>query len=144
MSSLGLIEIAQPVMSDLATEVHESCSASVVDGHDVVYARAPSKHRIMSISLNVGTRLPAHCSSMGPVLLAGLSPASLDCFFSDTSLSKSTDRTIVDPAVLREIVRKKPRAGLTGGTRRRRRAAIRPNVINRASLKVMRKRRISW
>ncbi len=78
-----------------------------MDGHDVVYvARVPSKHRIMSISLNIGTRLPAHCTSMGRVPLAGLSPDSLDCFFSDTSLSKSTDRTIVDPAALREIVRK--------------------------------------
>lgn len=107
MSSLGLIEIAQPVMSDLAAEVHELCSASVMDGHDVVYvARVPSKHRIMSISLNVGTRLPAHCTSMGRVLLAGLPPDGLDCYFSDTALSKSTERTIVDPTALREIVRK--------------------------------------
>ncbi len=113
MSSLGLIEIAQPVMSDLAAEVHESCSASVMDGHDVVYvARVPSKQRIMSISLTVGTRLPAHCTSMGRVLLAGLPPAALDGFLADgATLSRATDRTVVDPGQLREIVRRTAEQG---------------------------------
>lgn len=112
MSSLGLIEIAQPVMSELAAEVHESCSASVMDGHDVVYvARVPSKQRIMSISLTVGTRLPAHCTSMGRVLLTGLSPAELDCFFDSTVLARLTPQTVVDPAALRAVVRQTAERG---------------------------------
>ena len=112
MSSLGLIEIAQPVMSDLAAEVHESCSASVMDGRDVVYvARVPSKQRIMSISLTVGTRLPAHCTSMGRVLLAGLSPAELDGYLASSVLSKPTPETVVDPAALGAIVRKTAEQG---------------------------------
>ncbi len=112
MASLGLIEIAQPVMSDLAAEVHESCSASVMDGHDVVYiARVPSKQRIMSISLTVGTRLPAHCTSMGRVLLSGLSPAEIEGFFADTVLSKPTPDTVVEPGALRAIVRQTAEQG---------------------------------
>jgi IclR family pca regulon transcriptional regulator len=105
MSSLDLIEVAQPMMSELAAEVRESCSASVMDGHDVIYvARVPSAERIMSVSLNIGSRLPAHCTSMGRVLLAGLTQASLDAFFSNTPLPRMTERTVVDPLTLRSLV----------------------------------------
>ena len=69
---------AQPFMERLVEKLHESCSVSVLDGHDCVYvARVPAK-RIMSINLVVGSRLPAHATSMGKVLLAALSPEALD------------------------------------------------------------------
>ena len=52
------------------------------DGDDVVYvARVPTAKRIMSINVNLGTRLPAHVTSMGRVLLAGLSPQDLERFY---------------------------------------------------------------
>ena len=59
-------------MEALVAEVNESCSISVLDDTDIVYvARVPTR-RIMSITLAVGTRLPAFVTSMGRVLLAGL------------------------------------------------------------------------
>src|SRR6185295_17838899 len=74
LSSLNLSELALPLMETLVEETHESCSAATLDLPDVVYvARVPTR-RIMSITLSVGTRLPAHCTSMGRVLLAALSP----------------------------------------------------------------------
>ena len=76
LSSLNLWEIAQPLMEDLVEETGESCSAATLDLPDVVYvARVPTR-RIMSITLGVGTRLPAHATSMGRVLLAALDPTS--------------------------------------------------------------------
>jgi IclR family pca regulon transcriptional regulator len=112
MSSLGLIEVAQPMMSELAAEVRESCSASVMDGHDVIYvARVPSAQRIMSISLNIGSRLPAHCTSMGRVLLAGLADSSLEAFFAGAPFSRLTERTVTEPAALRAIVAKTAEQG---------------------------------
>jgi IclR family transcriptional regulator, pca regulon regulatory protein len=58
LSSLSLADVAQAHLTNLANEVHESCSASVLDDSDIVYvARAVTK-RIMTISLSVGTRLP--------------------------------------------------------------------------------------
>ena len=72
LSSLNLSELALPLMETLVEETHESCSAATLDLPDVVYvARVPTR-RIMSITLSVGTRLPAHCTSMGRVLLAAL------------------------------------------------------------------------
>ena len=90
LSSLSLADVAQSHLTDLANEVHESCSASVLDGFDIVYVARAATKRIMTISLSVGTRLPAHATSMGRVLLAAL-PA---------------DRTIVDQGRLRAEVEK--------------------------------------
>jgi len=74
LSSLPLWNFAEPVMEALAAEVEESCSAAVLDGSDIVYVLRVPTHRIMSITLGIGSRLPAFCTSMGRVLLAGLPP----------------------------------------------------------------------
>jgi IclR family pca regulon transcriptional regulator len=104
LSSLDIWEIAQPLMQELAARTGESCSAATLDLPDVVYvARVPTR-RIMSITLGVGTRLPAHATSMGRVLLADLPPEELDAFLSQTTLAAYTQRTITDPARLRRVL----------------------------------------
>jgi IclR family pca regulon transcriptional regulator len=104
LSSLNLSELALPLMEQLVEETHESCSAATLDLPDVVYvARVPTR-RIMSITLSVGTRLPAHCTSMGRVLLASLSPARLDAYFAAKPLEPWTPRTITDDARLRGVL----------------------------------------
>src|SRR6266545_2624971 len=88
-------------LEKLGEETHESCSAATLDLPDVVYvARVPTR-RIMSITLSVGTRLPAHCTSMGRVLLAALPPDELDRYLANTKLETWTERTTTDPQQLR-------------------------------------------
>src|ERR671918_239267 len=78
LSSLNLAEIAQPLMEELVERTRESCSASTLDLPDIVYvARVPTR-RIMTITIGVGTRLPAHATSMGRVLLADLPDQELE------------------------------------------------------------------
>ena len=68
-----------PHMETLVATVQESSSMSVLDGESIVYvARVPTRRRIMTVAIAVGTRFPAYATSMGRVLLAGLSPADLD------------------------------------------------------------------
>jgi IclR family transcriptional regulator, pca regulon regulatory protein len=101
LSSLNLWDVAQPHMEELAERTKESCSVATLDLPDVVYvARMPTR-RIMTISLGVGTRLPAHCTGMGRVLLAALPDAELDAFLSDARLEVFTERTIASPAGVR-------------------------------------------
>ena len=77
LSSLNIQQIAQPFLEALSEQVNESVSVTVLDGADIIYvARVPTK-RIMTISLGLGSRLPAYCTSMGRVLLAELSPEQL-------------------------------------------------------------------
>jgi IclR family transcriptional regulator, pca regulon regulatory protein len=110
LSSLSLADVAQSHLSDLANDVHESCSASVLDGFDIVYVARAATKRIMTISLSVGTRLPAYATSMGRVLLAALPDDRLDAYLNTAALKSLTERTIVDRDRLRaEIERTRTR-----------------------------------
>ena len=106
LSSLDLWEVAEPYMEELAEQTGESCSASILDGPEIVYvARVPSK-RVMAIALSVGSRLPAHATSMGRVLLANLPADELDLYFRTSRREQLTARTVVDEAALRELLDK--------------------------------------
>lgn len=72
LSSMPIWNLAEPVMEALVDEVKESCSAAVLEGTDIVYVLRVPTHKIMRNTLGVGSRLPAYCTSMGRVLLAGL------------------------------------------------------------------------
>jgi IclR family pca regulon transcriptional regulator len=104
LSSSSLADVAQSHLSDLANEVHESCSASVLDGFEIVYVARAATKRIMTISLSVGTRLPAYATSMGRVLLAALPDDQLADYLEEATLSRLTERTIVDRDRLRAEV----------------------------------------
>jgi IclR family pca regulon transcriptional regulator len=100
LSSLTLPEVAQPHLVRLVEQVHESSSVSVLDGRDVVYvARVPTR-RIMTVSINVGTRFPAHATSMGRVLLAGLPPQERADALHGVALDPITPDTITARAEL--------------------------------------------
>lgn len=105
LSTLSFMDIAQPHMESLNERVRESCSAAVLDGSEIVYVvRIPTK-RIMNISLALGSRLPAYCTSMGRVLLADLPADALDSFLAKASLDPLTPCTVTDPDCLRAILR---------------------------------------
>src|SRR6185312_6953173 len=96
LSSLSLPEVALPHMESLVAQVNESCSISVLDDTDVVYvARVPTR-RIMSITLAVGTRLPAFVTSMGRVLLAGLPDDELEERLARIEVVPLTSHTVKD------------------------------------------------
>ncbi|MDQ0369460.1 IclR family transcriptional regulator domain-containing protein [Catenuloplanes indicus] len=101
LSSISLPEVAEPHLERLVAEVRESSSVSVLDGDDVVYvARVPTS-RIMTVSINVGTRFPAYVTSMGRVLLAAAPDATLDDYLRRVRLEKLTPRTVTAEAALR-------------------------------------------
>jgi IclR family pca regulon transcriptional regulator len=58
----------------------------------------------MSAGQSIGTRRPAYVTSMGRVLLAGLSPPELDAYLAQAKLDRLTALTTTDPSRLREIV----------------------------------------
>lgn len=105
LSSLSLTEVAQPLMERLTDRVGLGTSLAVLDGADIVYVERVPRHRITSINLAVGTRLPAHATSMGHVLLADLSADRLDGYLAGAPFPPLTERTLTDPDALRERLR---------------------------------------
>lgn len=104
VSGLGLPALAQPHLESLSQTIDESSSLSVLDGADVVYVCRVPVRRIMTVNITVGTRFPAHATSMGRVLLAGLDDASLAQHLDHTRLEALTPRTVTSPAQLREVL----------------------------------------
>ena len=104
----GLWGAAQPPMVELVERIHESCSAAVLDGDEIVYvARVPTRTRIMSITLGLGSRLPAHLTSMGRVLLAALPPAELDARLAAIARGRpAAGRAPADADALRRAIAK--------------------------------------
>jgi len=101
LSSLSLPEIVQPHLEALSRAVDESVSAAVLDGTDIVYiARVPTR-RIMSVRITIGTRFPAFATSMGRVVLAGLTDAAADEVLAAAELAPLTERTMTDAGDLR-------------------------------------------
>ena len=106
LNSFSLVSIAQNHLEEMANEVRESCSASVLEGSNVIYVCRAAANRIMTINLAVGTQLPAYATSMGRTLLASMSKNELDRYFEVTELERLTSKTITDKGELRKIIAK--------------------------------------
>ncbi|MBF6988383.1 MULTISPECIES: IclR family transcriptional regulator [Cupriavidus] len=104
LTSMPFWNLAEPIMETLSQQVHESCSISVLDGTEIVYVLRVPARKIMTINLSIGSRLPAYCSSMGRVLMAGLNEAELDAVLRASELRARTSRTVTDIEALKTIV----------------------------------------
>ncbi|MFI6350986.1 IclR family transcriptional regulator C-terminal domain-containing protein [Streptomyces sp. NPDC050560] len=101
LSSVPLPRLAEPHLEKLVDQVHRSASLAILDGTDIVYVARTAHARIMAVSITVGTRFPAYCTSMGRVLLAALSPEQLDGYFAKVELAARTPKTVTDENALR-------------------------------------------
>ena len=105
LSSLPIWNLAEPVMEQLSAQVHESVSAAVLEGTDVVYVLRVSTRSLLRMSLGAGSRLPAYCASLGRVLLAGLSDEQAHAVLSQSALEPRTRHTLTDVDALMAQVR---------------------------------------
>jgi IclR family pca regulon transcriptional regulator len=96
LSSMPIWNLAEPYMEELVAQVQESCSAAVLDATDIVYVLRVPTRKIMSISLGVGSRLPAYCTSMGRMLMSALPPEELMDLLAASELTPRTKYTLTD------------------------------------------------
>jgi len=106
LSTQSWIDRAEPLMKELSHSLHESCSAAILQGNEIVYvARMPAPHRIMSTTIAVGSRLPAFHTSLGRIQLGFLGATELRERLADMTITPYTPSTITDPdAVVARIV----------------------------------------
>lgn len=104
ISSMPLWNIAQPIVGRLVQETNETCSLSVLDDTDVVYILRIPVRRILSVSGNVGSRLPAYATSMGRILLGAFSSQEIDNLLSKVEMVPYTRSTVTDPAKLKKVI----------------------------------------
>lgn len=104
LSATPLWNLALPYMEAVAEATRESCSVSVLDGGEVVYILRLSTHKVMSVNLAVGSRLPAWVTSMGRVLLSGLDEPALDKVLDAGEREAYTPHTVTDRGELKRII----------------------------------------
>ncbi|MBT0773813.1 helix-turn-helix domain-containing protein [Kineosporia sp. J2-2] len=101
LASSALPALARPHLDDLTATCDESSSLSELDGDDIVYVARVQRRRIMTVAIGIGTRFPAHATSMGRVLLAGQPGPWLAEYLTRVRLTGFTAHTIVDGEKLR-------------------------------------------
>ncbi len=105
VSSASELEVVQDILRGLSEEFDESASAAMMDGTDIIYvARAPARHRIMTIGLGLGTRLPAHATSMGQALLSLMNPREFEAYLGNARLQELTRHTLTTRVALRQRI----------------------------------------
>ncbi|WP_163851893.1 IclR family transcriptional regulator domain-containing protein [Pseudooceanicola aestuarii] len=97
LASLPLPRIVQPWLDQMSDLLGQSCSSAILDEGEIVFVARAAQQRIMSTGLMVGSRLPAHCTAMGRVLLAGLPEEEARATVLAADLSPQTTYSLTDP-----------------------------------------------
>lgn len=101
ISDLDVRQVARPYLEQLSQQVGETVSLSVLDGMEIVYIDRVRNRQIVGVVLGMGSRLPAHCASMGKAMLAHLPPAELQRRLDQVELKPCTPKSLADKAALR-------------------------------------------
>lgn len=111
LESMNIEAVTRNYLEDLALKTGDSAALSVLDGTEIVYVARASLRTLLRLEAHVGSRLPAYPTSMGRVLLAGLSVERLDWYFANARIDALTEHTVTDRKRLRQLVDECRRSG---------------------------------
>ncbi|SIT45155.1 Transcriptional regulator [Paraburkholderia piptadeniae] len=102
LSSLELTDFGTPILERLRDQTGLSTHLLIRDERDVVFVAKAQTHDPMfsSVKVHVGTRLPAHATVHGQVLMGDLTLTQLRELYPESQLERFTDRT---PATVDEL-----------------------------------------
>jgi len=86
LASLTLTELSRPILEHLRDELGYSANLVIRDGRDIVYIQKAAAGSIFTSSVHIGTRLPAHATILGRVLLSRHSLSALQALYPEQSL----------------------------------------------------------
>ncbi len=104
-ATAALLRCARPAMQRLSRVTGESCFLGVPTARlDVLYLDKVVSDSALRYDADVEQVRPAYCTSIGLVLLGGLSASGLDAYFEGRVLRPVTPRTVTDEALIRREV----------------------------------------
>jgi len=104
LAAMPLAQLVQPWLDQLSEQIGQSTSVSILDGTEIVYLARAAQRRVMSIGLMPGSRLPAHCTSMGRVLLAALPQPEARAILDASDLTPRTRHSLTAPDEIMERI----------------------------------------
>ena len=111
LESMDIEHLTKTHLEELARLTGDSAALSVLDGNDIVYVARTSVRTLVRLEAHVGSRFPAHVTSMGRVLLAGLKPDRLEQYFRTQAFVALTEHTVTDPRKIRQLIEECRRNG---------------------------------
>lgn len=106
LATLPLPQIVQPWLDQLSEKIGQSTSVAILDETEVVYVARAAQKRVMTVGLMPGSRLPAHSTSLGRVLLAALPESEAQTLIERADLTPRTAGSLTAPdELLAELAR---------------------------------------
>ena len=115
LASLELTELGQPLLARLCDRVNYPSNLVVRDGRSIVYVAKVSPPSVFSNAVNVGTRLPAHATVLGRILLEELSLAELRELYPEEHLEQHSPCTPKTVMALFDLVQADRQRGFVSG-----------------------------
>jgi IclR family KDG regulon transcriptional repressor len=104
LDEIEMVNVATPVLEDLARETGESSHFSVRMGDAVVVIARTSGPGAFQLTDRIGVVRPANSTALGKIILASLRQDQLERFLERVELKPSTEKSITEiPLLLREI-----------------------------------------
>ncbi|MGO4856870.1 IclR family transcriptional regulator domain-containing protein [Arthrobacter sp. 2MCAF14] len=101
LPKLSIADVARPHTEKLARALGASVSVAVLDGADVRYVHRVNAPSALAVSIRVGSRIAAHRTGLGQVLLAALPPEKLSAYLEDSGHAHGTYQ--LGPAERKEL-----------------------------------------
>lgn len=95
-------KLAEAYISECSERLNKTINLAVLEDGDVFFIYRREAQRFLSFDLQAGSKLPAHCTATGKVLLAALPDQRLEEIIRDIRFEPITSHTIVDPGRLLE------------------------------------------
>ena len=105
LDHMELRSVASDHLRDLMRRTGHTCHLVLLDGHDVVYVDKVENTATVRMASRIGARMPAYRTAVGRAILA-FGPDDLVEDVVAAGLSAVTPRTVTDPAVLVEELRR--------------------------------------
>src|SRR6202043_2854374 len=110
--SQDLGQVAVPVLTRLAETLQLSAHLGVLDGTDVLYLVRRTPNTPLASNIRAGSRLPAHATTMGRMLLAFMTPVEIEALYAGKELQRFSDYTATTLAALEAKAERDRRAGI--------------------------------
>jgi len=105
LDQMDLRSVASEHLRGLMRRTGHTCHLVLLDGHDVVYADKVENTTTVRMASRIGSRRPAYRTAVGKAILA-FSPADLVEDVIAAGLPAATPRTVTDPEVFTEELRR--------------------------------------
>lgn len=98
----GVLQIARPVIEELARKVNENVYIGILKDRYAFYLDVVESNHTVRVLSRVGCRVPAYCAAIGKAQLAYETPETIDAALGRKELKKFTPNTISDRSKILE------------------------------------------